>query len=112
MRALLCYTHPISVISDCTVIQKVTYSYVLNYYVTLFQIVWLGLIKMQGRSQPHSPGWARVPLSSFLPQISIYFSYFSSKLYLFSSSILPAGWATRPPGKTLATPLSKCGVIC
>ena len=25
----------------------------------------------QGRSQPHSPGWARVPLSSFFPQISI-----------------------------------------
>ena len=28
----------------------------------------------QGRSQPHSPGWARVPLSSFFPQISINFS--------------------------------------
>ena len=22
----------------------------------------------QGRSQPHSPGWARVPLSSFFPK--------------------------------------------
>ena len=32
----------------------------------------------QGRRQPHSPGWARVPLSSFFPQISINFSYFSS----------------------------------
>ena len=29
---------------------------------------------VEGRSQPHSPGWARVPLSSFFPQISINFS--------------------------------------
>ena len=114
---------------------------------------------IQGRSQPHSPGWARVPLSSFFPQILINLSYFSSnfthflphfgspggrldhpgrpwlrhwcypasqsrvgkgstllifssnfnqfflKLYLFSSSFWPSGWATRPPGKALATPL-------
>ena len=32
----------------------------------------------QGRSQPHRPGWAKVPLSSFFPQILIKFSYFSS----------------------------------
>ena len=32
------------------------------------------LARTQGRSQPHSPGWARVPLSSFFPQISIIFS--------------------------------------
>ena len=37
----------------------------------------------QGRSQLHSPGWARVPLSSFFPQILINFSYFFLKLYLF-----------------------------
>ena len=28
----------------------------------------------QGHSQPHSPGWARVPLSYFFPQILINFS--------------------------------------
>ena len=31
-------------------------------------------VNHQSRSQPHSPGWARVPLSSFFPQISINFS--------------------------------------
>ena len=60
----------------------------------------------QGRSQPHSPGWARVPLSSFFPQISIKFFL---KLYLFSSSFWPSGWASRPPGKALATPLCWSG---
>ena len=59
----------------------------------------------QGRSQPHSPGWARVPLSSFFPQILINFSYFSSNFYLFSSSFWLSGWASRPSGKVLATPL-------
>ena len=37
----------------------------------------------QGRSQPHSSGWARVPLSSFFPQILIDFSYFSSNFTYF-----------------------------
>ena len=37
----------------------------------------------QGRSQPHSPGWARVPLSSFFPQILINLSYFSSNFTKF-----------------------------
>ena len=60
----------------------------------------------QGRSQHHSPGWARVPLSSFFPQILINFFLFFLKIYLFSSSFWPSGWATRPPGKALATPLS------
>ena len=58
----------------------------------------------QGRSQPHSP-WARVPLSSFFPQIAINSTIFL-KLYLFSSSFWPSGWASRPPGKALATPLT------
>ena len=31
------------------------------------------LVNVQGRSLPHSPGWARVPLSSFFPQISLIF---------------------------------------
>ena len=60
---------------------------------------------LQGRSQPHSPGWARVPLSSFFPQISIKFFLFSLKLYSFSSSFWPFRWASRPPGKAQATPL-------
>ena len=59
----------------------------------------------QGRSQPHSPGWARVPFSSFFPEISINFSYFSSNFYSFSSSFWPSGWASRPHGKALAMPL-------
>ena len=37
----------------------------------------------QGRSQPHSPGWANVPLSSIFPQIFIIFSYFSSNFLIF-----------------------------
>ena len=37
----------------------------------------------QGRSQPHSPGWSRVPLCSFFPQISLNFSYISSKITYF-----------------------------
>ena len=54
----------------------------------------------QVRSQPHSPGWARVPLSSFFPQISIIFPYFSSNFTHF----LPHFGS--PGGKALATPLS------
>ena len=51
----------------------------------------------QGHSQPHSPGWARVPLSSFLPQISINFSYFSSNFSYFLPHF-------GPPGGRLAHP--------
>ena len=66
----------------------------------------LGKRWIQGRSQPHSPGWARVPLSSFFTQVSTNLSYFSSN-NLFFSSFWPYGWATRPPGKALATPLGE-----
>ena len=34
------------------------------------------------------------------------FSLFFLNFYSFSSSFLPSGWATRPPGKALATPLA------
>ena len=62
-----------------------------------------------GRSQPPSPRWTRVPLSSFFPQISIKFSYFFSNFNSFSSSFWPlrvgesptregSGYATGPPG--------------
>ena len=63
----------------------------------------------QGRSQPHSPGWARVPLSSFFLEIWIKFSYFSSNCSHFLPHFDPPGGQvaqkSRPPGKTLATPL-------
>ena len=41
--------------------------------------------------------------SSNFDQIFLFFL----KLYLFSSSFWPSGWASRPPGKALATPLGK-----
>ena len=45
----------------------------------------------RGRSQPHSPGWARVTLSSFSPQILINFSYFSSNFCYFLPHFDPPG---------------------
>ena len=48
---------------------------------------------------------ARVPLSSFFYSNFNQFFLFFLKLYLFFPSFWPSGWSTRPPGKTLATPL-------
>ena len=45
----------------------------------------------QGRSQPHSPGWARVPLSSFFPQSLINSTYFSSNFTYFLPHFGPPG---------------------
>ena len=42
---------------------------------------------IQGRSQPHCPGWARLPLSTFFPQISINFLIFP-QIFLISFLIL------------------------
>ena len=42
-------------------------------------------------SQPHSPGWARVPLFSPFPQISIDFSDFSSNFSYFLPHFGPLG---------------------
>ena len=53
----------------------------------------------QGRSQPHSPRWARVPLSSLFPQISIKFSYFSSNFYSFLPHFGPLGGGVAHPGR-------------
>ena len=53
----------------------------------------------QGRSQPHLPGWARVPLSSFYPQILINFSYFSSNLTYFLPHFGPPGGRVAHPGR-------------
>ena len=60
----------------------------------------------QGRSQPHSPWWARVPLSSFFPQISIKFSYFSSNVTHF----LPHFGPTRE-GPGYATEITTVGYM-
>ena len=59
------------------------------------------LTLLQGRSQPHSPGRARVPLSSFFLQISINFSYFSSNFSYFLPHF-------GPPGGRLAHPERPC----
>ena len=53
----------------------------------------------QGRSQPHSPGWARVPLSSFFPQILINFSYFSSNFLHFLPHFDTPGGRLAHPGR-------------
>ena len=52
--------------------------------------------KDQGRSQPHSPGWARVPLSSFFPQILI---NFSSNFTYFLPHFGPPGGRLAHPGR-------------
>ena len=49
-----------------------------------------------GRSQPDSPGWARVPLSSFFPQISI---NFSSNFSYFLPHFGPPGGQVAHPGR-------------
>ena len=59
----------------------------------------------QSRSQPHSPGWARIQLFSFSPSNFDHFFSFFLKPFSFSSSFWLSGWATCPPGKALATPL-------
>ena len=53
----------------------------------------------QGRSQPHSSGRARVPLSSFFPQISIRFSCFSSNFQYFLPHFGPPGGRVAHPGR-------------
>ena len=53
----------------------------------------------QGRSQPHSPGWAIVPLSSFFPEIWIKFSYFSSNFSHFLPHFGPPGGQVAHPGR-------------
>ena len=54
--------------------------------------VFLRYIGIQGRKQPHSPGWARVPLSSFFPQIwSIYLIFPQTLLIFFLILVLRVG---------------------
>ena len=56
-----------------------------TFQLLVFLVGWEGedIIGTQGRSQPHSSGWARVPLSSFFPQISIIFHIFSQTFLIF-----------------------------
>ena len=65
------------------------------------------MYQIQGRSQPHSRGWARVPLSSFFLKFWSIFVLFLKLSSLFWLS----GWASRPPGKALATPLIKYLIV-
>ena len=62
-----------------------------------FKPVW-DHAQIQGRSQPHSPGWARVPLASFFPQILKNFSYFSSNVTYFLPHFGPPGGRLAHPG--------------
>ena len=58
----------------------------------------------QGRSQPHSPRWARVPLSLFSSNFHHFFKFFI-KHSSFLFSIRPSRWTSHPPKKILAAPL-------
>ena len=81
----------------------------LYYTMELLQSPWLyaclgfvTVLVFQGRSQPHSPGWARVPLFSL--KFGSSFLTFPQTFLIFFL-ILGIRWASRPPGKAMATPL-------
>ena len=57
------------------------------------------MVTRQGCSQPHSPGWARVPLASFFPQILINLSYFSSNFTHFLPHFGSPGGRAAHPGR-------------
>ena len=61
--------------------------------ITVYSMFW-------GVSQSHSPGWTKVHFPHFLKFPSIF-----PQTFFFFVLILPSGWATRPPGKAMATPL-------
>ena len=75
----------------------------------------------QGRSQPHSPGWARVPLSSFFPQISInfssHFTYFLPHFGPLGGRVAHLGrpWLRHCPeslqGRSFIQPVISCSVF-
>ena len=58
----------------------------------------------QGRSQPHSSGWARVPLSSFFLKSRSIFLIFPQTWLIFFL-ILALRMGESPTGKALAKPL-------
>ena len=58
------------------------------------------------------PGGQETTFLIFSSNFDQFFLFFL-KLYLFSSSFLPSGWASHPPKKALATPLVGCvGGMC
>ena len=59
----------------------------------------------QGHSQTVNLRWARDEHFVIFPHSSIIFSHFSSIFPHFTSSIWFSGWAVRPTGKALTTPL-------
>ena len=62
----------------------------LQYWSTLY---WYG----QGRSQPHSPGWARVPLFSFFLKFwSIFLIFPQTLLFFFPHFGSPGGRVAHP----------------
>ena len=62
--------------------------------------------RSQGCCQPHSPGWARVPFSSFFRQISIIFFIFFLKLPHFCPHFGSPGPSRKGPGyATVRNPL-------
>ena len=69
---------------------------ILNGSAQRAQHSWDTILCHQGRSQPHSPGWARILLSSVFPQISI---NFSSNLTYFLPHFCPLGGRVAHPGR-------------
>ena len=65
------------------------YCHFIGFY--CYACLYFECVHLQGRSQPHSPVWARVPLSSFFPQISNNFSYFSWNFTYFLPHFGPPG---------------------
>ena len=53
----------------------------------------------QGRSQPHSPGWARVPLSSFFLKFWSIFLIFRQTLLIFFPHFGSPGGRVAHPGR-------------
>ena len=66
----------------------------------------------QGRSQPHSSGWARVLLSSFFPQIQLIFLIFPQTLLIFFLILaLPVGESSTREGPGNATGVATTSVV-
>ena len=78
--------------------------YTANYLAESYNVIYHH--RTQGRSQPHSSGWARVPLSTLFLKFWLIFLIFP-QILVISSLFWPSGWASRPPGKALATALMK-----
>ena len=78
--------------------QKISYVQLFHQWEYKNAIMWIG---------NRSPGWARVPLSSFVLKSESFFLIFPQSLLIFflilALRVGDSGWASRPPGKALAT---------